>query len=241
MNKKVVTAIYSVALLGFGATFLDNVDTVFAKEDVVIEKDSLNYHVVQKGENLFRISLNNGLDADVVAKYNNIAEGSIIQPNDKIYFPSNKEKLTYVKKESKVGKLTENRMYGTNLLDWQYAILCAVVQQESVGYTQEELLPSDAYESALAVMTSITNRVDKDTYYGSDVYAVITAPNQYESFGANHYEKHLGNILDVTKQAVEDGLKGAKNHSYVNFRSESYAKAYGYHGDNIGGNVYFND
>lgn len=243
MNKKnTLTFLSIVALLTVGGFSLDKEDTVYAK-------DRTDFHTVEKGENLYRIALNNGFSVDEVALYNHIDKKETIHPKDKIYLPDKSEtkEVTAVKEEPKVKPepvvevKEEKSTYGNGLLDWQFSILCAVVQQESIGLTSVEQLPSNAYDSALAVMTSITNRVDANSYYGSDVYGVISAPSQYESFGAKHYEKHLGKILDVTKQAVNDGLKGKKSHNYLNFRSKSYADAYGFAGVNIGGNVYFND
>lgn len=237
MNKKSTLAFLSmVTLLTVGGFSLEKEVTVFAKEQP--------YHTVKKGENLFRISLNSGFTLDEVALYNHLDKNALIQPKDKIYLPDKSKSKTVEpikNREVTVVEKEETTTYGKELLDWQYSILCAVVQQESVGLTSEKLLPANAYDNALAVMTSITNRVDANTYYGKDVYKVITAPSQYESFGAKHYEKHLGKILDVTKQAVNDGLKGKKSHNYLNFRSKSYADAYGFQGVNIGGNVYFND
>lgn len=245
LNKKRVVTVGLIALMGIGCFSSQ-------KDDVVQAKEMTGYHSVKKGDNLFRIALNNGYTLDELTAYNKMDKGDVIHPQDKIYLPEKSnvsikevKEVKEVKEEKEESKkevpVNESKTTYTGLLDWQYAILCAVVQQESVGLTQEELIPENAYDSALAVMSSITNRVDANTWYGSDVYDVITAPSQYESFGENHYKKQLGNILDVVKQAVNDGLNGKKNHNYLNFRAKGYADTYGFKGVNIGGNVYFND
>lgn len=206
---------------------------------------------VQQGDNLWRIVFNHGADLDEVAELNGIEDVTRIMPNDEIIIPTSKQtesgedtaEVEVVEEPKSVAKTSSvsDSKYGKGLEDWQLNILYAVVQQEAVGLTSESQLRPDAYESMLAVMSSMTNRVDGSDWYGTNIYEVMTKRNQYEAYGADHYKPHLGNITETTKRAVHDGLKGVKNHNFLNFRSDWYAEQYGYTGVNIGGNVYFND
>lgn len=103
-----------------------------------------------------------------------------------------------------------------------FDLICAVVQQEGGG----------SYESALAVISCIMNRVDRG---GGDAVSVITAPGQFSAYLDGAYEKYLGNSSADVQQAVKDCMEGGKrNHSCTSFR--------GYYVEGstqIGGNYYF--
>lgn len=207
----------TVALLGLGTTVAEAAPV--EKVSVKGEQSHMVEYTVKPGDNLYRVSLNHGADLTEVAKTNDLIIGEIISPGDVLYIP-----------EGGSTPQTKNLSYGAQLAPWQYNTLLAVVQQEA-GYD---------YHSALAVMSVITNRVDNGAYGGDTIWEVVTAPGQFEAYGAGHFEKHLGNIAPETEKAVQDALKGHKTVSYLNFWTDDYAAQKGVSGVNIGGNVYFN-
>lgn len=231
MNKQM--AIYgAVAIMTLG------IYGVTQEDSTLVEAHNRPHHVVQSGDTLWRISTDNGYGVDEVANYNERAVDGIIYPQDIIFFPE--ETQLYFPKEEVVYE-SVNTGYWEDFSDYEFNFIAAIVQQEAVGLTLEEHLPSDAYESMLAVMSAITNRADVGGWYGNTVLEVITRPGQFESYGEEHYVKHFGNITETTKRAVNDGLNGVKNHNYLNFRSAPYAAQHGYYGEAFGGNIYFND
>lgn len=265
MTKKgILSAISLTAALVMATTGseVSNTDTETVDASVMHST-----YTVKQGDNLWRIVFNHDADLDEVAQVNGIEDITQIFPNDELVIPTNKladfdedkviekveevekevveevveEEIVEEKKEVAVQSPVSNSKYGEGLADWQLHTLYAVVQQEAVGLTPEDQLRPNAYDSMLAVMSSMTNRVDGDDWYGTNIYEVMTKRNQYEAYGADHYKPLLGNITETTKRAVHDGLNGVKNHNFLNFRSESYARQFGYTGVNIGGNVYFND
>lgn len=117
----------------------------------------------------------------------------------------------------------------TDLNADQYSVLIAVVRQEG----------GDSYESAYAVMSTIVNRVNQGGW-GSGVWGVITAPGQFEAYGAGHYYRHLGVPHPAVEQAIQDVLAYGPNHSMNSFWESGYADMMGRSGVDIGGNRYFN-
>ena len=207
----------SLALLSIGQMGTVEAVGLQPSEHNVVE------YTVKPGDNLYRISLNHQSELKEVLTLNNFAADETIHPGDRVVLPIEKE-------EEKEEISAKAGIYGQQLEDWQYNTLLAVVQQEA-GYN---------YESALAVMSVITNRVDAGAYGGDTVWEVITAKSQFEAYGAGHYQKHLGNIDPQIERAVSEALSGKKTVSYLNFWEANYAAKKGQSGQNIGGNVYFN-
>jgi LysM repeat protein len=54
------------------------------KPAAVRKTDTAKYHTVQKGETLYRISLNNGISVDQLLKLNNMSKNSVIYPGQKL-------------------------------------------------------------------------------------------------------------------------------------------------------------
>ena len=118
-------------------------------------------------------------------------------------------------------------------------------------YTQEELEliwalvaqeDDSGYEGALAVISSVMNRVDADYGgYGKTALAQLTADGQYcyseKVSDPSYYRARLnGNVSDSVKQAVSDCLTGGvRNHDYLNFRSTDTTGS----SKQIGSNWYF--
>ena len=124
-------------------------------------------------------------------------------------------------------------VYGQEMSSDQYNTFLAVVQQESAGLD---------YTATLAVVSVITNRVDSGGFPNT-VWGVITAPGQFEAYGAGHYTRHFGNITETTRQAVADGLNGSKNINLLFFWEKSYYRSQGRQDPEavtIGGNTFFN-
>ena len=117
----------------------------------------------------------------------------------------------------------------TDLTADQYSVLIAVVRQEG----------GDSYESAYAVMSTIVNRVNQGGW-GSGIWGVITAPGQFEAYGAGHYYRHLGVSHPSVEQAIQDVLSYGPSHSMNSFWESGYADMMGRSGVDIGGNRYFN-
>lgn len=119
--------------------------------------------------------------------------------------------------------------YSQNTSSSELETIWAIVMQEAGAN----------YEGALAVMSSAINRTQSSrwSYLGDTVYEQLTAPGQYCYSIDTYWIKYLnGNVPDIVKQAVADGLNGKTNHDYTCFRSTSG-------GDpsrvNIGGNWFF--
>lgn len=175
---------------------------------------------VKAGDNLYRIALNQGVSLDELLTVNHLDKNEIIHPKQTIIIPD----------DTKTISTTTAGVYGSEMTAAQYDTLLAIVQQESGGQD---------YEAVLAVVSVMTNRVDSKSYQDS-VWEVATAAGQFEAYGAGHYQRHTGEITDVTKQAVKDGLAGKKNINTLNFWTDEYAEARGVTGVNIGGNIFFN-
>ena len=137
------------------------------------------------------------------------------------------EPEVYIQEEF-VGEVTPI-VPATDLNADQYSVLIAVVRQEG----------GDSYESAYAVMSTIVNRVNQGGW-GSGVWGVITAPGQFEAYGAGHYYRHLGVSHPSVEQAIQDVLSYGPNHSMNSFWESGYADMMGRSGVDIGGNRYFN-
>lgn len=192
-------------------------------EEKAHAQEDLNTHTVLKGDNLWRISLNNHVSLEDLMAQNGLTS-DLIHPGDKLSIPSKKEP---VPEEKSV------LAYGNELTDAQYQTLLMVVQQESGGRD---------YDATLAVMSVITNRVDV-SWYQDSVWEVVTAKGQFEAYGAGHYLRHEGKITDTTRQAVADALSGKKNVDVLNFWSDWYYYQQGRYDEeavNIGGNIFFN-
>lgn len=216
-DKKVLLTSLITGVLATGFLYSkEPEEKAHAQEDKLI-------HTVIKGDNLWRISMNNKVSLDELMAENNLTS-DLIHPGDKLVLPSKNEEIT---------KKDANLKYGAELTNSEYETLLMVVQQESGGRD---------YDAALAVISVITNRVDVD-WYQESVWEVVTAPGQFEAYGAGHYLRHEGTVTDVTKKAVADALKGKKNIDVLNFWSDWYYYESGRYDEeavNIGGNIFFN-
>ncbi len=78
-----------------------------------------------------------------------------------------------------------------------------------------------SYDDSLALMSTLLNRCeDKEwiTSLGKDPIAHITAIDQFKTYQTGNYMQYLGgNVSDAVKRAVNDALKGVRNHNYLNF------------------------
>lgn len=116
---------------------------------------------------------------------------------------------------------------------WSYSaaefdLLCAITAQEC----------GRSYEGALAVISCACNRAASARWskYGSDPLSQYKAPSQFCYSLDSHWKRFLnGRVPAVVKQAVTDALNGARNHSYLSFRSAGGASG----ANVIGGNRYF--
>lgn len=146
--------------------------------------------------------------------------------------PVNKVVQIEVQTFSRYGSRNSAVSYGNGT--WSYSeedldLLCAITAQEC----------SSSYEGALAVITTACNRTVSSSwaYNGSDPLSQYKAPGQFCYSIDNYWRRRLdGNYASYVKDAVLDALNGKRNHTYLSFR----ASGYGYSGENIGGNVYFN-
>ncbi len=179
-------------------------------------------YTIQSGDNLYRIALNYGINMQELANYNNLSLEQTIYPGQVLTIPNQQAETAE--------PVRNTSFYGDTLTQAEYEILCAVVQQEA---------GADNYAGLAAVMSVITNRLDKNWMGAEDIYDVITQPSQFEAYGAGHYLKHMGNISESTYQAVNSGLSGHKTTSATSFRSTGYAQANGYTGVDIDGNTFF--
>ncbi len=99
------------------------------------------------------------------------------------------------------------------LEDDEFELLCAIVSAES----------DKSYDDALAVITTILNRCESDSWiesHGTDPIAQATAPNQFVVYQHGSYKSYMdGKAPDTVVQAVKDALAGVRNHEYLSFRS----------------------
>lgn len=65
---------------------LEPTPTVEGDEDIVVADSECEY-VVQSGDNLFRIAINNGVSLNALLEANGLSEASIIQPNQVLTIP----------------------------------------------------------------------------------------------------------------------------------------------------------
>lgn len=192
-----------------------------SQEQSTVHASGGGTYTVQKGDNLYRIAVNNGLSLDTLLSLNGLSTNSTINPGDVLKLSSSETTNTTSSSTS------TSESYWNGMSKSQYNVLLAVVQQEA-GVHQS---------GAFAVSNVITNRIDEG--FGSSPYDVITQPGQFESYTAGHYKKHLSNIHPTVKTQVDRALNGAKSHNYLFFWSDWYAKQQGRTGQNIGGNVFF--
>lgn len=181
------------------------------------EVASANSHTMQRGDTVYSIARNNGVDVNSLLSANGITNPQSILVGETITIPGS---LTPTKSVA-------NASVGHGLSDWQYETLLAVVQQEG-GYD---------YNSARWVMSTIMNR--RGTWFGNDIWDVVTKSGQFEAYGAGHYKKHLGKASDAVKQGVHDVINGGSVHNYDSFNARWLADAKGLVGPNVGGNIYF--
>lgn len=189
-------------------------------------KVSAAVYEVEAGDTIYGIAHKHNLTLDYVLAYNGISSDKVIMQGDILYLPDSaaSQESTTQAPTTQVNPTTSN-VYSDDVKQ----LLYAVVQQEG-GYR---------YDSALWVAGCILNRVDSSDFPNS-ISGVITQPGQFESYGAGHYYKHLGNIDSEVKRAVDEVLAGARPHQYKFFWAEWYANQNGQSGVNVGGNVYFN-
>lgn len=181
------------------------------------EVASANSHTMQRGDTVYSIAQNNGVDVNSLLSANGITNPQSILVGETITIPGS----------STPTKSVANASVGHGLSDWQYETLLAVVQQEG-GYD---------YNSARWVMSTIMNR--RGTWFGNDIWDVVTKSGQFEAYGAGHYRKHLGEVSDAVKQGVHDVISGGSVHNYDSFNAKWLADEKGLVGPNVGGNIYF--
>ena len=157
-----------------------------------IDNTQEDTHIVESGDTLWRISVDNHVSLDSLMIRNSLV-GDLIHPGDELSIPHTKQPVL-----TSSTSYTPAKMYGNELTKEQYETLLMVVQQESGGQD---------YNAVLAVMSVITNRVDTNGY-DDTVWGVITASGQFEAYGAGHYLRHEGKITQTTKDAVDDGQIG---------------------------------
>lgn len=181
------------------------------------EVASANSHTMQRGDTVYSIAQNNGVDVNSLLSANGITNPQSILVGETITIPGS----------STPTKSVANASVGHGLSDWQYETLLAVVQQEG-GHD---------YNSARWVMSTIMNR--RGTWFGNDIWDVVTKSGQFEAYGAGHYRKHLGKASDAVKQGVHDVISGGSVHNYDSFNAKWLADEKGLVGPNVGGNIYF--
>lgn len=78
-----------------------------------------------------------------------------------------------------------------------------------------------SYDDSLALMSALLNRCEDKNWiasYGKDPIAQITALDQFKTYQTGNYMLYLGgNVSETVKRAVNDALKGVRNHGYLNF------------------------
>lgn len=213
----------AVAILIGGLIYSTTIDNTI-KVTANTQEDT---HIVESGDTLWRISVDNHVSLDSLMTRNSLV-GDLIHPGDELSIPHTKQPVL-----TSSTSYTPAKMYGNELSKEQYETLLMVAQQESGGQD---------YNAVLAVMSVITNRVDTNGY-DDTVWGVITASGQFEAYGAGHYLRHEGKITQTTKDAVNDALSGKKNVDVLNFWSDWYYNEKGRSDSeaiNIGGNVFFN-
>ena len=225
VNKKIKDArkqainLSALAILATGSLYL----TTLEDKSVVSANNEEDIHTVVSGDTLWGISIKNHVSLDSLKTRNGLST-DLIHPGDKLSIPHTKQPVT---------TSSSNLVYGNELTPEQYETLLMVVQQESGGRD---------YNATLAVMSVITNRVDT-SWYQDTVWGVVTAPGQFEAYGAGHYLRHQGQVTDITKQAVRDALNGKENVNVLNFWSDWYYYEQGRNDPEaveLSGNVFFN-
>lgn len=127
------------------------------------------------------------------------------------YYDTSKSKCVY----KTTSELDENSPYYLN--PEQELILKASVCQESDG----------SYNSAKAVIDTMMNRVDdtKRFYNYNTLWDVLTAPQQFQAYGADHYKTRIdseGQLIQScsnAEQAVDDAITNpsVRSHKYFCF------------------------
>ena len=109
--------------------------------------------------------------------------------------------------------------------DPDFDLICAIVAHEA----------GPNYESSLAVMSCVMNRIDAGIWGGNDPISVLTAPGQFASYLDGYYQQYMGASIPEVRQAVKDCYdNGTRSHGYTSFRSYQTTGSV-----NIGGNWYF--
>lgn len=128
--------------------------------------------------------------------------------------------------EVTVGKDTDTSVYTSNtangfdvttgnyayeLNDKDVELLYAIVAAEG----------DKSYDDSLALMSTLLNRCEDNEWiasHGKDPIAQITALGQFKTYQTGNYMQYMGgNVSDAVKRAVDDALKGVRNHDYLNF------------------------
>lgn len=101
--------------------------------------------------------------------------------------------------------------YAYELNDKDVELLYAIVAAEG----------DKSYDDSLALMSTLLNRCEDNEWiatHGKDPIAQITALDQFKTYQTGNYMQYLnGNVSDAVKRAVDDALKGVRNHDYLNF------------------------
>ena len=101
--------------------------------------------------------------------------------------------------------------YAYELNDKDVELLYAIVAAEG----------DKSYDDSLALMSTLLNRCEDNEWiasHGKDPIAQITALDQFKTYQTGNYMQYMGgNVSDAVKRAVDDALKGVRNHDYLNF------------------------
>ena len=124
---------------------------------------------------------------------------------------------------------------GTNYTLEEMNLIYACVQQED----------GQSYEGALAVISTVMNRVDSPewSFCGRNALEQLKAPGQFCYSIDDNWKAWLdGNVQDYVKKAVDDCLKeGIRNHDYTSFRTNQGSHTGGEYIPDKKGNYYFNE
>lgn len=210
LKRKAVLGSLS-GVLSLGILGIGEATDVF--NDNVVEASEETVHVTQKGDTLYAIGETYGYTPESIANYNGMNVNDILHIGVNLHFPTD------------VATTTTNQS-SVPVDDLEF--LMAIVQQEG-GYD---------YESSRWVTSVIFNRYNQNNH--SSISSVIKEQGQFESYGAGHYVKHLGDISEQVYEGVMSVVNNGSVHDYTHFWADWYALANGRSGINVGGNVYFN-
>lgn len=206
--------------------------------ELVKNSQDINSAVVQIGQNgIKEIKYRSLYKNDKLVEQKEISSKVIKEPIDKIVeiTPKAVSRALPVEGRQQAQAATSGKTYG-KYSEEEFQLLCAITAQESAS----------SYEGALAVITTAINRTKSPKWsrLGSDPLTQYKARGQFSAYGSGAYKKRLPGgkypYGSHVERAVKDALNGKLSHSYLGFRSASYARTHGMTGPEIGGNVYLN-